>query len=415
MSDAIIESAKRILLAVLLFVLVVGTGAAGWFVLFENSPLPGVVPRNTRALTRKTNNFSYDMYARLMETHSQDDFVFSPFVLELGLLMLRSAANEETQAQITRLLYPGATADQANAREEDALALRRALPQLHLASRLWVQRDFDLPDSYLKIANQKFGVMPGLVDFKGAAEAARSKINRWIADRAATENILPPGAIDGLTQFLLTGAIHFESAWGSQFRVDQTEPGEFTLQTGSPISAQFMHNEDTFEYAERPGYKLIELPNEGGELTMLLVLPRDLAGLQPLEATLTPEVVAGWTASLTPRKVAVVLPRFSLEKVLSLPIVLNEMGITDAFHPMHADFSRLTGRRDIYLNSVIHKAALVVKENGGKRADHSMLKLMSDVGGRSAVFRANHPFIFLIRHKKTNTILLMGHLADPRA
>ena len=123
MSDAIIESAKRILLAVVLFVLVVGTGAAGWFVLFENTSSNAIPTRPARPLARKSNNFAFDIYARLAESHGQDNIVFSPFSLELGLLLLRSAADTETQAQITRMVYPDATPEQANEREQGALAL----------------------------------------------------------------------------------------------------------------------------------------------------------------------------------------------------------------------------------------------------------------------------------------------------
>ena len=436
-TEAIIESAKRILLAVTLFLLVVGTGVTGWFVLFETNPSNSIAARLARPIGHGSVNFSYELYARLAESHIHDDFVFSPFSLEVALLQLRAAANDETQAQIARMLYPGVDLAQVSDREEHTLALRRELTQLTMANRLWVQRDFDLTDSYLKFSEQKFGVMPGLVEFKTDAEAARVKINRWSYEHAMgisnppetpvvqpggspsvtakSDNLLQPGAIDGLTDFLLTSVVRFSAAWSQQFHSDQTEPGEFTLQRGGrTVTVPFLHSEDTYQYAETPDFKLVELPYEGNAVSLLLILPREPNGLQRLETMLTSENVAVWTAGMKMRKVSIALPKFTLSKVISLPIILNYMGMSDAFDSTHADFSKLTGRRDIFLNSVIHKAVLTVAEYGGRQPENSMSKMLTDAGGRAVTFEASHAFIFLIRHRKTNTILLMGHLTDPR-
>ncbi|MBI3555529.1 MAG: hypothetical protein HY074_04620, partial [Deltaproteobacteria bacterium] len=391
MNEAIVESAKRILLAVTLFVLVVGTGVAGWFVLFENNSTNSLAPRVARPQARKSVGFAYDVCARLAEGHAQDNFVFSPYALEMGLLMLRSAANEGTQAQLTKILYPGATEEQAREREEGMLSLRPSLSQLGIVNRLWVQRDFDLADAYLKASEKKFGLMPGLIEFRADVEAARLKINRWVFDRVGSvgENFLRQGAIDSLTNFLLTSVANFDAAWESQFRADQTEPAEFKLLTATAVSVPFMHSEETLQYAERPDYKVVEVPYEGEALSMLILLPKEVNGLPRIEANLTPEFLATALGALKPRKVALALPRFNLEKVMSLPIILNAMGMTEAFEPTRADFSKLTGRRDIYLNTVIHRSGISVKENGVRQADHSMAKLISDVGGRSVAFRAD--------------------------
>lgn len=404
MNTTVYQSARRIVLAVFLFGGVIGIGVLGWFVLFENDHRQAI---QNAALTKSTPSlhriFDYRLYGRFAELHANENFAVSPFAVRLALGLLISGAADTTKEQMTNLLEP--------LDSNTLLVLRRQLPELEIANRIWVQREQNLLDGYLKFSNQFYGVMPGLVNFHSDTEGARVKINRWSAEKTSgtIDNILPPGVIDGLTQLILTSAARFRGIWPRQLR---SQEGDFSPGKGTQLKTDFLEINGELLYAQDKEAQVVELPFDGDEISLVVLLPNGVAALQSVESRLNSAYLQNWLSRLKATRISVLLPRLKISRTLALPVVLNGLGMVDAFDPLQADFSGITGKKDLFLGAVIHRSKFALSEEGALTAEPPLSSLT--LRHSPVVFHADHPFIFLIRHKKTNTILFMGHMADPR-
>jgi serpin B len=183
-------------------------------------------------------------------------------------------------------------------------------------------------------------------------------------------------------------------------------------------TAPLMQQTGNFGYAEFPDLQVLELPYAGDEISMVVLLPRVVDGLGKLEALLTMENLASWTAGLPTQKVRVFLPKFTATSEFSLADTLAAMGMPDAFDINRADFSGMDGKRDLSISKVIHKAFVKVDEEGTEAAAATAVTVM--FGGMTPMhsppiptFRADHPLLFLIRDNRTGSILFLGRITNP--
>ena len=177
-------------------------------------------------------------------------------------------------------------------------------------------------------------------------------------------------------------------------------------------------NQKRFNYAEADGFQLLEMPYEGNELSMVIVLPRTPDGLPAIEKELTAEKLAGWMKQSRVEDVNIALPRFKLEQRFAPATELQAMGMTDAFAESQANFSGMASER-LFIAAVIHKAFVDVNEEGTEAAAATAIVMAAPVSEQIPVppklFRADHPFLFLIRDVKHGTILFLGRVMNPRA
>lgn len=167
-----------------------------------------------------------------------------------------------------------------------------------------------------------------------------------------------------------------------------------------------------FRICSTDGVQLLELPYAGNDLAMVMLLPEKVDGLAALEQSLTAEAFAAWLARLREREVTVYLPRFKVMAEFELADVLPKMGMIDAFGAK-ADFSGIDGKRGLFISNVVHKAFVGVDEEGTEAAAATgvVMKRVSV----PLVFRADRPFVFMIRHNATGSILFMGRVVNPTA
>jgi serpin B len=159
--------------------------------------------------------------------------------------------------------------------------------------------------------------------------------------------------------------------------------------------------------------KVLELPYKGDEVSMLVLLPDATDGLPALEAKLTADTYRAWTADLGHRDVLVYVPRFSVESRFALAPTLGPMGMPLAFTDK-ADFSGMNGKRDLFISAVVHKARVDVDERGTEAAAATGVAVRTlSVQQEPPAFRADHPFLFVIRHNPTGAILFLGRVVDP--
>lgn len=330
------------------------------------------------------------------------------------------AAHEQLSAQLARwssLANPGGNAalQAANDPEmqkyyEQALEQKRIA--LSVVNRLWLQRGAHLIADYTKLVQRDYHATVGELDFT-QAEPSRHTINQWVSDatHAKIPELVPAGAINAATKLVLTNAIYFKASWQTAFQSLQTEEGTFTT-LGRPVKASLMHQVGQFAIADLPAAQVLELPYGEGDLVMDIVLPKTgLAVVEPLLAALPT-----WLAALRPARVDVTLPKWKTMAVLELGDPLQALGMKDAFHHPAADFSGIDGTHDLYIGLVVHQAVVAVDEQGTEAA--AATGVMMPRGGmprtdKPIVFRADHPFVYVIRDTKTNAVLFMGRLADP--
>ncbi|NXL95599.1 SPB11 protein, partial [Alectura lathami] len=185
---------------------------------------------------------------------------------------------------------------------------------------------------------------------------------------------------------------------------------------------QMMYQKGTFKlgYIEELGAQVLELPYAQKSLSMIILLPGDMAdgstsGLEQIESTMTYENLMLWSSSehMFETTVEVYLPRFKLEGTFNLNEVLKEMGMTDIFTESKVDLSALSSVKSLVLSNVVHKTYVEVNEEGTVAAAATGAAIVRRSLPLIEVFMANHPFLFFIRYNPTNTILFFGKLCSP--
>ena len=377
-------------------------------------------PAATDVVVTANTRFAFDLYARLKSTDG--NLFFSPYSISTCLAMTWAGARGDTESQMAQVLHfstvqTGLHSQFAGLQNQLNAVQQKKEVALNIANALWAQKDHSFLPAFLKVATGNYAAKVKQVDFRTDAEPARKDINDWVSGKTADriQNLIPPGALGPMTRLVLVNAIYFKGQWATQFKSRDTAPAPFTTASGQTSSAQFMNLTDSFRYAEADGLQLLELPYAGGDLSMVVLLPAETNSFGDFENTLTAEKLTGWLGQARKQKVNAFLPKFKLTQQFALADTLAAMGMTDAFSP-RADFSGMDGTRDLFISAVIHKAFVEVNEEGTEAAAATgvMVGAMAVMRPISIpIFRADHPFVFLIRDVRSGSILFLGRVTDP--
>ncbi len=380
-------------------------------------------------------DFAMGLYGQLASRDG--NIFFSPHSIYSALAMTYMGARGATASQMSAVLGFGAIGD-----GEDADAVRKRIAgafhslstmqerdqsgdahTLAEANALWCQQGYPFLDNFLSLNREGFGAKATLVDFANNTEAARQEINTWVEEETygKIKDLVGPGDLDPLVRLVLTNAVYFKGMWDTQFDPKSTHDTAFHTVPGDPardVTVPMMSRKGDYLYGdlESAGAQVVQLPYEGGDAAMLVMLPyEDLpGGLSALEAELTRDNLDQWLGELHKTEILVSIPKFEMtwgtENVIP---ELQVLGITDLFSNA-ADLSGMDGTTELYVSKVLHKAFVEVNEEGTEAAAATAvvtrLKAMMPLE-----FRADRPFIFLIRDTLTGNILFMGRLTDPTA
>ncbi len=369
-----------------------------------------------------TGLFAADLYARL---RSEAGNVFlSPFSVQTALAMTAAGARGTTAAEMFKVLRlwgdPHPALGEHIAQENRNAKAEKPAYELTVANAIWAQEGYPWRPEYLELTRKHYGAGLMPTDF-GRPEEARKRINGWVEKetRDRIKDLIPEGVIDRLTRMVLTNAIYFKSAWLVPFEKAMTTDQPFTRPNDDKsVEVPLMVQQEYVPYVEADGVQVVELPYAKGELSMVVVLPRKPDGLPEVEAGLTAEKVAGWAKAAKPTETRVFLPRFTFEWRKELVPVLKAMGMTAAFDFGKADFHGMhTSDEALAITNVIHKAFVAVDEAGTEAAAATavVVKRASAPLNGPKVFRADHPFVFLIRDNKTGATLFLGRYTGPTA
>ncbi|MCK4564181.1 MAG: outer membrane lipoprotein-sorting protein, partial [Verrucomicrobia bacterium] len=314
-------------------------------------------PKPTRAAfdpANSVNQLSIDLYKKLSAENDGNLFL-SPYSISAALAMTYGGARGETAGQMDTTLHFG-----GQGATHPALShLRKKLNgiqekghvQLSVANSLWPQKDYTFLPDYLALTKEFYGSEIVPVDYKADAEGARQQINVWVEDQTndRIKDLIPEGMLDPLTRLVLANAIYFKGDWASQFKPERTRPAPFKLAEGKTVEVPMMSQTADFRLAHTKEFQALELPYEGGDLSMLILLPNASNKLPDLNL----EMIDG--LEFNEMEVMVQLPKFKLESTFRLGDTLAAMGMPLAFSDK-ADFSGMTGTQDLFIGAVIHKA-----------------------------------------------------------
>jgi serpin B len=381
---------------------------------------------NGAAVAAGNTRFALDLYAKLRG--GDGNLFFSPWSISTALSLTSAGAKGETDREMAAALH--LPADQA-ARHDGFRALiaeinGKGLPTprpdtLVTANALWLQKGEPLLPSFLDLTHNAYDAEAREVDFAHEPEPARKTINAWVEEKTRDKirNLLQPSDVTRDTNLVLTNAVYFKGAWRSPFTESATKKdGTFTTQAGTKVTVPLMTQTESYRYLDGGSFQALELPYMGDGRSMVVLLPKKVDGLAALETSLTQDALDGWLGKLARQRVRVELPKFRLEETFSLAEVLKALGMSAAFDPSKADFSGIAGTRDRVISAVIHKAFVDVDEKGTEAAAATavvMVRAMAVIPAEPVLFRADHPFLFLIRDQKTGSVLFLGRVVNPKA
>ncbi len=397
----------------------------------ERVSSPAVSDAQMSTLVEGNSAFAFDLYGRLVEAHGADNLFYSPYSISLALAMTYAGARGETEQQMADTLHYALPQDQLhpafNALDQ-ALVSRgegaegkgegdQESPEgfrLNIANAIWGQRDYAFRDAFLDTLARNYGAGLRVLDFASAPEEARVTINAWVSEQTEgkIEELIPEGAIKPLTRLVLTNAIYFNAAWAEPFNEERTSEGAFHPLGGGEVSVPMMRQTTSFGYARGQGYQAVELPYDGNELSMVILLP-EAGSFETFEASLDAEHMASIVEDLERQQVTLAMPTFEFDSSFSLNDALVAMGMPNAFSG-EADFSGMTGSKDLFISEVIHKAFVSVDEEGTEAAAATAVIMAESAAPAEPVeVTIDHPFIFTILDIETGTVLFVGRVVDP--
>ena len=407
----------------------VSPGASKPQALESNRPraeIGDVAGSDIERLADGNTQFAFDIYQQLQS--QPGNLFYSPYSISSALAMTYAGAEGSTaeeMASVLRFMLDQENLHPAfNALDQkfDSLA-ELEIPQdqgdpfqLNIANAIWGQQDFHFEDDFLDLLAENYGAGLRLLDYVSQPEESRLAINEWVSDetKEKIQDLIPQGGIDSDTRLVLSNAIYFKATWLKPFNENLTEEGMFYGLEGEEILAQMMKTgqDASFRYLKEDGYQVVELPYIGNQVSMLVVVP-DQGKFEEYEAQFSIEELNHIVDSLNYSPLELTFPKFEFETEISLASTLATMGMPTALSDA-ADFSGMTGAKDLFISDVFHKAFVSVDEEGTEAAAATAVEMsLTSMPESPLELTVDRPFLFLIREHDTGTVLFMGRVVNP--
>lgn len=372
-----------------------------------------------KPLVEANNSFALDLYGKLRST--QGNLAYSPYSISSALAMTYAGARGETARQMEQSLHLSSLKAGAHplfGTLDGTLKTAQGSNQLNIANSLWPQEKYAFLPEFMALLKQNYRASVTPLNYGSAPEKARTRINSWVEEqtRQRIKDLIAPNMLNEMTRMVLVNAVYFKGTWATPFAESATKPLTFYASPNAAMSTPFMHRRGSFRYGESPHAQLLALPYEGNGLEMLLLLPRNRNGIATLEANLNATNLAASLAAMRNEEVDVAMPRFKITSSFGLGDTLKSLGMPNAFDPARADFSGMDGRPNwLFISAVVHKAFVEVNEKGTEAAAATgvMMAPTSIAAPKPPPkeFRADHPFLFLIRETGTGSLLFIGRVS----
>ncbi|XP_068199912.1 leukocyte elastase inhibitor A-like [Antennarius striatus] len=401
-------------------------------------------------LSEANTTFALALLKKLSGDNKFGNVFFSPFSISSALAMVMLGARGNTKVQMSEVLsfadvvkpmqpcqmqtkmqttmsqpQPEIDQDFINTSFFDLLTAlsKEGVPYtLSVANRLYGEKSYEFLEKYLGDSLKFYKAELKPVDFKNGADGARIEINTWVEEKTQEKikDLLPEGMLTQQTKLVLVNAIYFKSLWDKKFMEIDTKEAEFKVNKNNTKAVKMMAQKSSFSVSDIPEARcqVLEMPYKNEDLSMIIFLPYeiedDTTGLERLEEMLNYERFMKWTRpNNSHRLIEVNLPRFKITEMYGLNEKLRSMEMTDAFDESRSDFSGMSSANDLVLSNVIHQCFLEVNEEGTEAAAATAAVMRVRSLRIPARFVADHPFLFFIRHTKTNSILFAGRCCSP--
>jgi serpin B len=418
---------KKIILVLVVVAIALGGAGIFYFKNQESTPEPapiandkGATPAGINSVINANNQFALDLYSQLK--NSEGNIFFSPYSISTALAMTYEGARGKTADEIQSVFH---FPTDGNLRKSSFAAIHNQLNKtdakykLNIVNALWAQNDYKFLDDYLTTLQQYYAGKATNVDFKNSTEEARQTINKWVESKTNNKikDLFPQGSLNDMTRLVLTNAIYFKGTWIKQFEKSQTKDEDFRLSSADTIKVPMMRRTDKnakFNYAEDDNTQILEMPYEGDKLSMMVLLPKN-DNLSSLESSLSLEKINGWRNKFREQRVDVFMPKFTFDTKYFMNETLAKMGMPTAF-TYDADLSGMDGTQNLFIQKVIHQAFVDVNEEGTEAAAGSGVSvgLLKSIAPQTTIFRADHPFVFVIQDKDNGNILFLGRVSNPK-
>ncbi len=368
--------------------------------------------KDVAAASDGNNRFALDLYAQLRA--QKGNLFVSPYSVHAALGMTASGARGATRDELLDALRLSKEGDAALAVGDMGryYTAPRKDVKLSVANAIWAKQGYNWRPEFRDIQEKRFGSGLKDADFVRQPDAERARINKWVEDQTNNriKNLLQPAHITPNTTMVLVNAIYFKGNWKTQFDKKKTRDAVFHTADDKRVDVPMMFADMKCGYARFEDVSMVELPYAGGELSMVVLLPRMPDGLPKLEEKLTHDNLKKWLADLKDRgSLEIMLPRFKMETSFDLVPAVKALGVKAAFG--NADFTGMAEGDHDPITAIVHKAFVDVNEEGTEAAAATAV-IRAD-SAFPPPFVANHPFLFLIRDAKKGTILFMGRVEKP--
>ena len=389
----------------------------------ERITSPDVSTSEQALLVDGNSAFAFELYQALRE--QEGNLFYSPHSISVALAMTYAGARGHTAEEMAATLHFMLEQDRLHpafnwldaelaSRGEGAQGSDGEGFRLNIVNAIWGQKDYEFLTEFLDVLAENYGAGLRILDFTNQTEESRLAINDWVSDQTEgrIKDLIPEGVITVATCLVLTNAIYFNAAWEYPFNENMTADGPFYLLDGGQVIVPMMEQTEAFGYTDGEGYQAVELPYDGEELSMVILLP-EAGNFEAFEEGLQAPQICDMITGLQPSGVTLTMPRFEFDSEFSLKNTLEDMGMPAAFSA--ADFSGMTGTRYLYIRDVVHKAFVSVDEAGTEAAAATAVVMEEEAPEPLVEVTVDRPFIFLIRDIETGAILFIGRVLNPAA
>jgi serine protease inhibitor len=365
----------------------------------------------SEAAARSVNEFACDLYKKL--AGAKGSLFLSPYSVSSALCMTYAGARGQTAAEMEKVLratpdvhrYMGALVNEINAVPKDTAAVS-------VASAIWPAAGTKLLPEFVQTVRDGYAAGVAPLDYKASASKAAKVINNWVSKHTndKIKEIVNAGVLNKNTQLVLTNAVYFKSQWAHKFEPGDTRVQPFRISDAKTVRLPLMYEEGRFRYAKTDNAAIAELPYKNGRFSMLVLLPDKKTDLSALELRLSAASLDKWTSGLRERLLDLYLPKFRTESSFELSKTLAALGMPSAFGS-GADFTGMNGTGGLSIGSVLHKTFVDVTEDGTEAAAATAVVMLTSAAPsqeRPLEFRADRPFIYIIKDCRSGAIIFIG-------
>ncbi len=371
----------------------------------------------TNNISESINKLSFSFLKKL--DSKNENTLISAYSISSALAMTYMGAKGNTKLEMEKVLFPNV--DKSVNKDfyelNESLSFNKKL-KLYSANAIWLNNSHKLEKEYRKLIANDFKSEVNTANFSSdkGREKARKEINGWVekTTKEMISDFLAPSVLSNSTTLVLVNAIYFFSKWHVKFPEKNTYKGKFKTAQNKLSNCNYMTDTLQLSYYSDQLLSAVEIPYEDSEASMIILLAKNDS--TSLSNYIDNQYLNRIYLSFKNEKVNLHLPKFKMESEYELNKPLKEMGLASAFNST-ADFSGITGKKEMHISNVIHKAVIEVNESGTEASAATAVVVSRSAivgsGTKPIIFKANHPFIFLIREKSTGTILFIGNLAKP--